>query len=159
MPIIFEERITRAEIRKHREWVYVFGDNLEKRGLGGLARECRGEPNAIGIPTKKAPSMAESAFFPDADYGLWLKAAKPAWQAVKQAIFEGNTVVFPKAGLGTGLAELRSRAPRKKGAIDVLVLSFQELDREVQRKALGRGKPVGRRWVVLSKGNGGARAG
>ncbi len=26
MPIIFEERITRAEIRKHREWVYVFGD-------------------------------------------------------------------------------------------------------------------------------------
>ncbi|MGC1585730.1 MAG: hypothetical protein WA791_08505 [Rhodomicrobium sp.] len=54
-------------------------------------------------------------------------------------------VVFPKAGLGTGLAELSSRAPRIKGAIDVLVLSFQELDREMQRKALGRSKSVGRR--------------
>ena len=145
MPVIFEERITRAEIRKHPERIYVFGDNLEKRGFGGLARECRGEPNAIGIPTKKAPSMAESAFFSDADYGLWLKATKPAWQRIKQAIFEGKTVVFPKAGLGTGLAQLLGRAPRIKRAIDVLVLSIQGLDREVQRKTLGCGKPVGRR--------------
>ena len=89
--------------------------------------------------------MAESAFFSDADYGLWFKAAKPAWHAVKQGIFAGKTVVFPKAGLGTGLAELPSRAPRIKRAIDVLILSFQELDREVQRTALGRGKPAGRR--------------
>ncbi len=89
--------------------------------------------------------MAESAFFSDADYEFWLKATKPAWQAVKQAIFKGKTVVFPKAGLGTGLAELPSRAPRIKGAIDALVLSLRELDREVQRQALGRGKPVGRK--------------
>ena len=89
--------------------------------------------------------MAESAFFSDVDYGVWLKATKPAWERIKQTIFEGKTVVFPKAGLGTGLAELPIRAPRIKGAIDVLVLSFQELGREVQRKGLGRGKPVGRR--------------
>ncbi len=145
MPIVFEERITRTEIRKHPERIYVFGDNLRKRGFGGLARECRGEPNAIGIPTKRAPSMQEGAFFSDADYEIWLKASKPALERIKQAIFERKTVVFPKAGLGTGLAELPCRAPRIKRAIDVLVLSFQDLDREVQRKALGRAKPAGRR--------------
>ncbi len=118
MPVLFQERITRAEIRKHRDRLYVFGDNLERKGYGGQARECRGEPNAIGIPTKQAPSMRESAFFSDADYELWAESTKAAWNTLRDAVLDGKTVVFPKAGLGTGLAQLAERAPRIKAAID-----------------------------------------
>ncbi|MGO8779256.1 MAG: hypothetical protein ACLQKK_10150 [Rhodomicrobium sp.] len=96
--------------------------------------------------------MQEGAFFSDGDYALRLKATKPAWERIKQAIFEEKTLVFPKVGPGTGLAELPSRAPRIKRAIDMLILSFQELDREMQRKALGRGKPVSRRQVACNRG-------
>ena len=59
----------RAEIRANPTALYVFGDNLLRVGLGGQARECRGEPNAVGIPTKKAPTMEAHAFLSDAD--LW----------------------------------------------------------------------------------------
>ncbi len=117
MPVLFQEHITRAEIRKYRDRLYVFGD-LERKGYGGQARECRGEPNAIGIPTKRAPSMRESAVFSDADYELWAGTTKAAWNTLRDAVLEGKTVVFPKAGLGTCLAQLAERAPRIKAAID-----------------------------------------
>ncbi len=117
MPVLFQEHITRAEIRKYRDRLYVFGD-LERKGYGGQARECRGEPNAIGIPTKWAPSMRESAFFSDADYELWAESTKAAWNTLRDAVLEGKTVVFPKVALGTGPAQLAERALRIEAAID-----------------------------------------
>jgi hypothetical protein len=118
MPVPFQERIIRAEIRKRPDRLYVFGDNLERKVYGGQARECRGEPNAIGIPTKRAPSMRKSAFFSDADYELWAETTKAAWNMLRDTVLDGKTAVFPKAGLGTGLAQLAERAPRIKTAID-----------------------------------------
>jgi hypothetical protein len=137
VPIVFQERITREEVRTHRDRVYVFGDNLEKRGLGGLARECRGEPNAIGVPTKREPSMAPGAFFTksEEDYYAWVKAARPSWELIVQAIRERKTVVFPKAGLGTGLAELPKRAPRIARTIQSWMQALQEHESRLQSDA------------------------
>ncbi len=67
MPIIREPRITRQMVREHPDRLFVFGDNLARVGYGGQAREMRDEPNAVGIPTKKLPTMTEGAFFSDAD--------------------------------------------------------------------------------------------
>lgn len=47
----------------------LFGDNLERRGFGGQAASMRGEPNAIGIPTKKSPTYKDEAFFSDDEFG------------------------------------------------------------------------------------------
>ena len=47
--------------------IYVFGDNLLRVGEAGQAsiRSCN---NAIGIATKKKPSMLDSSFFSDKEY-------------------------------------------------------------------------------------------
>ena len=135
MPILLQDRITRDELRRNPDRLYVFGDNLEQKGLGGLARECRGEPNAVGIPTKRAPSMEPGAFFQDADYDRWVMASGRAWDKIELAILSGKTVVFPKGGLGTGLAELPARAPRIKSAIEALIYGLKQTDERVQRQS------------------------
>ena len=61
--ITFQERITRADLRANPDTLYVFGDNMRRRGMGGQAAEMRGEPNAVGIPTKWRPSRTEWDFF------------------------------------------------------------------------------------------------
>jgi hypothetical protein len=137
MPVLFQEHITRAEIRKHRDRLYVCGDNRERKGYGGQARECRGEPNAIGIPTKRAPSMRESAFFLDADYEIWAESTNAAWNTLRDAVLEGKTVVFPKAGLGTGLAQLAERAPTIKAAIDRAVGQIEMFGSHVLHQGSG----------------------
>jgi hypothetical protein len=55
MTLIFQEWITRKDLRENPDKRYVFGDNVERRGYGGQAKEMRGEPNAIGVVTKWAP--------------------------------------------------------------------------------------------------------
>jgi hypothetical protein len=67
VPILFEERIAKEQIRQHRDRLYVFGDNLVQKGYGSLVRVCRDEPNAVGVPTNRAPSMAPGAFFTNSD--------------------------------------------------------------------------------------------
>ena len=113
--IRYVKRYTRSEIRANPNTLYVFGDNLERRGLGGQAKECRGEPNAVGIPTKRSPSMAESSFLSDADF----EEVRPIIQAAfrKLASYDGP-IVWPEDGVGTGLAQLPQRAPRIAAFID-----------------------------------------
>lgn len=105
--------ITRAFVRANRNKLFLFGDNLERRGLGGQAAAMRGEPNAIGIPTKKSPSYKDDAFFSDDEFEQNKAAIDAAFAKVASAITEANrTIVIPTDGLGTGRAQLWRRAPR-----------------------------------------------
>lgn len=102
--------ITREEVRANPDKIFLFGDNLEHVGMGGQAGAMRGEQNAIGIPTKKTPSAHESAFFTDDELVENCNSIEDAlmeltWNAL-------DTVVIPADGLGTGLAELDTRAPK-----------------------------------------------
>lgn len=106
--VIEQSEITRQDLRSNPDKVYLFGDNLERKGLGGQAKSMRGEPNAIGIPTKKKPSMTGDSFMSDADYDSNIKAIDEAFARIPQ----GKTIVIPKAGIGTGLAKLQEKAPK-----------------------------------------------
>jgi len=66
MPAKFEDIIITAEILNTQPSAYfVYGDNLQKQGLGGAAA-LRHHPRAIGFITKKAPDhLAKSSFKPD----------------------------------------------------------------------------------------------
>ena len=66
--------ITRALVRSKPGTIFVFGDNMEGRGYGGQAAAMRGEPNAIGVPTKWRPQRDERAYFRDEDL---LKSCRP----------------------------------------------------------------------------------
>ncbi len=68
MPVIFQDHIERADLRRHPGRRYLFGDNEQRAGSAGQAAACRGEPNAIGIATKRSPSRTSDAYWSDADH-------------------------------------------------------------------------------------------
>lgn len=105
--------ITREYVRANRDKLFLFGDNLERRGFGGQAAAMRGEPNAIGIPTKKSPSYKEEAFFSDDEFEQNKAAIDAAFGTLMRAVTEAvRSIVIPSDGLGTGRAQLDTRAPR-----------------------------------------------
>ena len=104
--------ITRSFVREHRDHIFLFGDNLARRGFGGQAAQMRGEPNAIGIPTKKLPSNDEEAFFTDAEFEQNKAAIDRTFERLYQmSSTVEQVVVMPSDGLGTGRAQLENRAP------------------------------------------------
>lgn len=100
--------ITRQDCRNNPGKIFLFGDNLQKRGFGGQAKEMRGEPNAIGIPTKKQPANSPQSFFIDNEFEQNCRAISEAFALIPK----GKTIVIPSAGLGTGLAKLNETAPK-----------------------------------------------
>lgn len=108
----YVKHITRDMLKSRPDTLFVFGDNMIARGLGGQAKEMRGEPNAVGIPTKMLPGMGYADFFRDEDFDR----AKPKIDAAFVRLFAHaagcGKIVWPAAGIGTGLAELPKRAPK-----------------------------------------------
>lgn len=103
----YKDFITREYVRSNPDKIFLFGDNLQQIGLGGQAKAMRGEPNAIGIPTKKKPHLSEDSFFTDTEYIQNVKAINKAFSLIPH----DKVIVIPSAGLGTGLAQLDTRAP------------------------------------------------
>lgn len=105
--------ITREYVRANRDKLFLFGDNLERRGLGGQAAAMRGEPNAVGIPTKKSPSYRDDAFFSDDEFEQNKASIDAAFAEIMNAVTDSiRVIVIPSDGLGTGRAQLDRRAPR-----------------------------------------------
>lgn len=96
---------SRESVQADPNRLYLFGDNLTKKGQAGQA--CiRGLPNAYGIPTKRLPRMTPESFFEDG-----VQADK---QAIDEAIAQMPThyeQVVVHVGLGRGLAQLDKKAP------------------------------------------------
>lgn len=99
-------------VRANRETLFVFGDNEQRVGFGGQAAECRGEPNTVGVATKRAPSMSDSSFWSDDDYQRCCAVVDRDMRPLFEHVRAGGFVVIPVSGIGTGLAALPKRAPR-----------------------------------------------
>lgn len=132
MPIRFIKHYTREYIRQHPEEYFVFGDNDRGMGLGGQAKEARGEPNAIGIRTKWAPGTQEQDYFHDdePDAGLALSIIKTDFNIVKEKLDEGKIIWFPQAGVGSGLSKLKEKAPKLHRYIYCEVVRLYHLYRD-----------------------------
>lgn len=100
--------ITKKDIQEHPTWLYVFGDNLIKRGLGGQAKICRGEPNTLGIPTKRYPAWEEYAFFKPEDFEEVKEIIDQIIKGIDRDKWE-RIIIFPC--IGEGRARLPYRAP------------------------------------------------
>ncbi len=105
--IEYLEYITRQDIKNNPDKIFLFGDNLKRFGYKGQAREMRGEPNSIGIITKKYPSNSAESFIYDKDF----KYIKDIIDKDFASIPDNVTVVIPLNGLGTGLAKLDTTSP------------------------------------------------
>lgn len=100
--------ITRDYVCSNRDKIFLFGDNEQRKGMLGQARECRGEPNAIGVPTKRYPGKSADAFWSDDEF----PRNKALIDEALALIPEDAEVVIPSAGLGTGLAHMDEFAPK-----------------------------------------------
>lgn len=129
MPIIRIERLVRSHIRAHPEILFVFGDNLARKGgfpdktgwsnpRAGQAAACRGEPNAVGIPTKRFPSMDTRSFFANDDLERVRPIIQSEFRRLASHLRAGGTVAIPTAGIGTDRAQLAERAPHIRNYID-----------------------------------------
>lgn len=111
------------QCRKNPDSLFIFGDNLERIGMGGQAI-IREQPNAIGIATKKSISEV----FTDEEYENNCKLID---EDIARVINYYNTqgfskIVFPFQGLGTGLASLQLSAPKTLCYLTVKLLdTFQ----------------------------------
>jgi len=108
------QRIKRVSVNtpsKHKDSLFVFGDNLIGKGKAGQA-VIRDAENSIGIPTKNLPSNKDGAFATDADFDTYKTAIDTAITSIKEAQDSGKNIVFPVDGLGTGLANLAESSPK-----------------------------------------------
>lgn len=107
----FDGIITRAEVQSNPKTLYLFGDNDIRKGLGGQAKEMRGEPNTVGISTKKYPSNDNTSFKTDLELDVNKRIIT---EDINKAITEwltGNyeNAIIPR--IGVGLANLPKNAP------------------------------------------------
>jgi hypothetical protein len=115
MIVIRQKRIYREDLGTNdKVALYLFGDNLMHEGMGGQAAEMRHEPNAVGVPTKKAPFNDASSFFSDADFDDVDAVYAGIFSEIKEKFEDGKfkVLVLPADGLGTGLAALDKKAPK-----------------------------------------------
>lgn len=121
MPVYRQKWIMRADLKNNPDTIYIFGDNTERVGLGGQAKEMRGEPNAIGVATKWAPASDDAAFFSDDRFSEICLILDEDMEPVFTAALAGKTIVVPADGLGTGLSELPQRAPKCNRYLEALL--------------------------------------
>jgi hypothetical protein len=107
MPLEFRDWFTSEMIAREPDTLFVFGDNLARYGRGGQAAACRGHVNAVGLPTKITPYQ----YCTDADLGRVSVENTEAMIRLIGHLKKGGLVVWPKDGIGTGLARLAEKAP------------------------------------------------
>lgn len=110
--IVYVSWYSKTYITDRPDWLFAFGDNLQKTGRGGQAAVCRDLRNCVGIPTKAAPSREEEAYFTDEDFDTVQPEIDGAFDVLDTHLRFGGTVAWPESGIGTGLAELPTRAPK-----------------------------------------------
>ena len=121
--VIYQKRIYRDDLRCNPTVTYLFGDNERRVGLGGQAGEMRGEPNAVGVRTKRLPSNALDAFWSDDNFTdncrKVFEDLVPVFALLSKDA--SRIVVVPTDGLGTGLSALQIHAPRTLAYVDQLI--------------------------------------
>jgi len=112
MPLQLIKRYTREYIRAHPKDLFVFGDNMIRKGYGGQAAAARDEPNAVGIPTKVSPSNTRYSFFRDGNLSWARSAIDDGFDRLEKHLERGGFVHWPADGIGSGLARLEEKAPQ-----------------------------------------------
>lgn len=130
MPLKFEKWITREMLRANPAASHIFGDNLQRKGFGGQAAAMRGEPNALGLPTKRLPDMSPRAFLTDADLGMIVMLTEHDIDALFRKLESGGDVIWPEAGIGMGLAQLPIRAPKIMAYYDAVLQGLLACQRQ-----------------------------
>lgn len=124
---IFVGNWTVYDVKEDHKSLYIFGDNNIKKGLGGQAiiRDC---VNSVGIPTKKYPNNNPESFYNDDEYDNNCKNIYDSIVNIIRICKTYETIVFPKNGFGTGLADLPRKAPRTCHYLEKIINDVFDID-------------------------------
>lgn len=150
MIFIRQKRIYREDLKANPHLLYIFGDNLERTGYGGQAKEMRGEPNAFGIATKrKAAHGADDCYFFDGQNdaklkvsGDFLRLGAIISMAMQSPTPKFNGIVVPLDGIGTGLALLNKNAPKLLQLIERRIDALEDWCMSQPAGEIMLGKPI-----------------
>lgn len=129
MLVIRQYRIYRKDIQANPDILYLFGDNLTRKGFGGQAAEMRGEPNSFGIATKRSIShnFPDDYFFDaQVDVKGIIDSEFDRLYAMLGAL-KYSAVVVPLDGIGTGLAKMVENAPNMLKYINLKLTELEKL--------------------------------
>lgn len=116
-------------VKSNPDKIYIFGDNDLRIGLGGQA-VIRNLSNTFGIRTKKIPSNTQDSFYSDSEYEFNKQKILQDVLQIKLFQISGNQIVFSDGGYGTGLASLKTKAPKTFKYLVDLLKSFFNYDNE-----------------------------
>ncbi len=91
--------ITKEYLRNHLNFVFIFGDNLDRKGKRGAAT-LRDEPNTFGFITKKHPDNLDSSFYKPKEYK---RVFTNELTNLLRTIESNTNVTFLVSKLGAGL--------------------------------------------------------
>jgi hypothetical protein len=130
--IIRQHRIYRIDLQMNQHLLFIFGDNEEREGRGGQAKEMRGEDNAVGIRTKRHPNTGKTAYWTDETYDENVEMIREDFQNLIDRYLNNEAycgIVIPADGLGTGYAKLQENAPKTMQYLNCCLARLHEIGR------------------------------
>lgn len=127
MPVLYQKKILREDLRRNPQVLYLFGDNDQRSGLGGQAAEMRNEPNAVGIRTKNHPSWEDAAYWRDKEFDKNCTKIEEDLGRVKNHLRRGGVVVIPADSIGTGRADMERRCPKTFHVLQQMLTSLDNV--------------------------------
>ena len=112
MPVFDIPMVTRDRVRAGKLFLFAFDDDESRLTEGGLAGQCRGEVNAVGIRTRRAPGTDPDNLWTDADLLRQQQLLDDDFAVLISWVEAGGPVFLPKVGLGNLLPRLVDTAPR-----------------------------------------------
>ena len=136
--VMYQQWVMRSDLVNNPNALYLFGDNVDRLGLGGQAKEMRGERNAVGVATKWEPYNSPDSFFLDKDITKTAEIVLDDLRIPLKAVAAGidRIIVIPTDGLGTGLSQLNKYSPTLdrflKGFLDNFIQIAYDLEYEAR---------------------------
>lgn len=112
MPVFDIPMVTRDRVRAGKLFLFAFEDDEMRVTEGGLAGQCRGEANCIGIRTRRSPGMDPDGQWHDGDIARYQQLLDEDFALLISWVEAGGPVFLPKAGLGNLAPRLVDSAPR-----------------------------------------------
>lgn len=125
--IIYQKMIYREDCKRNPSVLYLFGDNERRAGMGGQAAEMRGEPNAVGVRTKRAPGRESEDFWTDKTLDRNCGMIEEDLSRVKSHLRRGGTVIIPTDGIGTNRADMERRCPKTFHVLRQMLTSLENI--------------------------------
>ncbi len=112
MPVFDIPMVTRDRVRAGKLFLFAFDDDEMRLTDAGLAGQCRGEHNAVGIRTRRAPGNDPKMVWRDEDLLRHQQVLDADFAILISWVEAGGPVFLPKAGLGMIAPRLVDTAPR-----------------------------------------------